>query len=124
MSLLRDPPTVLGNPLFIWVQVLHHLLCLMIPVSGFWICSVEQCHQPSLLFLKPQLLPLKLRLFHPDLWFCSACVRLVSLMFCTLFHDAVVSRIYNCLIPMFVHRQLFDTVVSVSVVSDIITKIS
>ena len=78
---------------------------------------------PSLFFIIPQIPSLKLRLFHPDLWFCSACVRLVSLMFCTLFHDAVVSRIYNCSIPMFVHRQLFDTVVSVSVVSDVITKI-
>ena len=73
MSLLCDPPTVLGNPLLIWSQVLHHLLCLMIPMSGLVV---------GLLFLL-----------------------LVSLMFCTLFYDAVVLRIHNCSILVLAYRR-------------------
>ena len=90
MSLLCDPPTVLGNPLFIWFQVLHHLLCLMIPVSGFWVCGFSRLISVS-------------DVLYTILWCC--CFAHLQLL------DTDV-----------VHRQSFDTVVSVSVVSDVITK--
>ena len=78
MSLLRDPLTVLGNPLFIWS-----------PSSPPFTLSNDS-----------------------SVWFGgSGLVNLpwVSLMFCALFNDAVVSRIRNCPILMFAYRQSFDT---------------
>ena len=74
MSLLRDPPTVLSNPLFIWS-----------PSSPPFTLSDDS-----------------------DVWLSGSGIiflRLMSLMFCTLFYDAVVSRIHNCSILVLAYRR-------------------
>ena len=91
MSLLRDPPTVLGNPLSTWTPSLHHLLCLMILVSDsvVLICgsSLSVTDVPCTLVSR----------------ICDG-LPWVSLMFRALFNDAVVLRICNCSILLFAYR--------------------